>query len=429
MRESSISDQKRLVRALHWKEARRILRVRDKDHHRPWRLLTIAGPAPHEEITCIREHMHKAHITSVDIEPANLELAIEAGADEVVHCDVENLTEYVREDDTPYQPSRPAPPKEFINQEFDVVCLDLSGPADDDLKHVVKAFYHGCVVKEGVLIVTFCMGRDVVEVFQDEWERTKAKSKFSKPAIFAYLEKSEIPETVAMRVWYLLRGQLTNQLASCLKYKGGEMPMVSCLLCKGHAPPGIKFESLGGRDYELAANDIDFGKACACPADYLQDLRARSKRSEAAFKAVETRRRLNGGHKQPPQLRVITNDEIIPPQPRVTQMVNIWDECSGDERATFWRLLHAKYVNANSSDPDVAARSALLQDIRDGINKSSETPQINDHGMRLVSKQNGDRVAVSVPKHDATCLCLSCCLKRKKQKEQERFNPVNPGAA
>jgi hypothetical protein len=37
-------------------------------HHRPWQLLIVAGPAPHEEIACIRALMTKAVITAVDID-------------------------------------------------------------------------------------------------------------------------------------------------------------------------------------------------------------------------------------------------------------------------------------------------------------------------------------------------------------------------
>jgi hypothetical protein len=246
----------------------------------------------------------------------------------------------------------------LAEQEFDVVCLDLTGPADEWLRRIVKAYYHGCVIKEGALIVTFCYGRDVIEVYQDEWEYTKAKRNYSRPVIFDYLEKT-IPEIVAMRVWYLLRGQLTNQLDSCLQYRGGMMPMVSCLLRKGHAPPGIGFESLAGRDYALAANDLDFGKVCACPADYLQELRARNKRSEAAYKAVETRRLRE--NKQP-ELRLV-------PQPltRLAQIEQLWADCTADERAEVWKILHKLYTERKTIElgaPDVRARAALMADIR-----------------------------------------------------------------
>src|ERR1700757_3362033 len=87
MQSEAISDQKRLVRGEHWLRARHFLRARDDVHHAAWRLMIIAGPAPDEEITCIRELMPKAHILAVDIHEANLMAAIDAGADDTIRCD------------------------------------------------------------------------------------------------------------------------------------------------------------------------------------------------------------------------------------------------------------------------------------------------------------------------------------------------------
>lgn len=365
MRETSISNQKRAVRALQWKHARTVLRVRDKVHHSNWNVLTIAGPAPHEEIACIRELMHQARITSVDIDPSNLELAIEAGADEVIQCDVGALQEqHVKsrygQDTVHYDV-----PRELAKSNFDIICLDLTGPADDWLKRLLPVYFRsdshlskngGILFKGGVLIVTFSYGRDVVEVYQDEWRRVQALEGYQALKCLDRLEG--IPELIASRLWYLLRGTLVENLESCLQYRGGMMPMVSCLLRKGPKPPTVNYVQLASLDYELLVTAPNVEKIFACPAEELEYLRAKHGRSEAARKAIETRRLKE--NKQP-QLTLVQ-----PPPNRLKAIEALWQECSSDERAAVWKILHQIYTERKMlalSDPDVIARGALMREI------------------------------------------------------------------
>jgi hypothetical protein len=281
MLKSAISDQKRLVRALHWQRARYYLRIKDAVSQHKWRLLTIAGPSPHEEVNCIRECMPKAHITAVDIVQANVEAAIDAGADEVFLCDIGEF-EQIK-----YQYSKGLlPPKIFRNLKFDAICLDLTGGANRWLRGVVKIYYRKVLLGQGVMIVTLSYGRDVVEVH--DWEWRKAENGYHARTL-RWL--NNIPVGLAKRVFYVLHSKSLH-LDSCLSYLGNRMPMLSCLLVKRHAPleQPATYAALEKGDYETALNGENLGDLLACPQQRLIDLRSKQTRSQAARKAAGTKR-------------------------------------------------------------------------------------------------------------------------------------------
>jgi hypothetical protein len=282
MLQSAISDQKRLVRALHWQRARYYLRVRDAVHQRDWRLLIIAGPAPHEEINCIREFMPRAHITAVDISQANIDAAIDAGADDVFLCDIGAFEELHYEYSSKY-----FPPKQLRDLKFDAVCIDLTGPANDWLRRVVNVYFTEALLARGVLLVTLCYGRDVIEIYDAEWTSAQTSSRYNYDPPYAYLEN--IPLNLAKRVWYVLRAK-SKRLDSCLAYRGNRMPMISCLLVKKDFDRSTRarYATLGPEDYEVALGGDNLGNILAAPQEQLLEIR---KRKAAARKAVETKKR------------------------------------------------------------------------------------------------------------------------------------------
>jgi hypothetical protein len=272
MKKTSISDQKRLVRGEHWIMARRILRARDFIHHGKWSVLIVAGPSPHEEITCIKELMPTAHITAVDINPSNVEAAKFSGADRALVCDLSN---YSRAGFHNHGETK-MPPEE-INESFDVICLDLTGTVTPWLNEVVSV-YKRALAKKGVLIVTFSYGRDVTEAYFEQW-RIKGKQYID------LLDIEGMPDQAKFRIFSLL-GTRTRYLQSCLMYLGKQMPMISCLMVNCLDLPKAKFEKITDEDFELAVTAENLGNIYACPQDRILSLR----RSIAAKKAVRTKR-------------------------------------------------------------------------------------------------------------------------------------------
>src|SRR5262245_10123985 len=153
MEAESISNQKRLVRGKHWEMARKYLRARDGAHNKAWRMLIIAGPAPAEEIGCIRALFRDAHITAVDIDQDNLTKAIEAGADEVILCDVGDFEVVPADPANKIWSKRTYAPKPLQDLKFDVICLDLTGVADRWLKNVITIFWDQLLAPRGSMMV------------------------------------------------------------------------------------------------------------------------------------------------------------------------------------------------------------------------------------------------------------------------------------
>jgi hypothetical protein len=297
----AISDQKRLVRGEHWLRARHFLRARDHAHHRAWRLLTIAGPSPAEEINSIRAVMPKAHITAVDIDESNVMSAIDAGADEAHVCDLGQIEKI--KNATGFH-TKTLPPPILRDQKFDVVSLDLTGPANDWLASVVGCYFNQALLTKGVMSVTFSYGRDVVEAQACEWTRmqNKAAERYewqngtSGIINRGYADALEmlrgVPEYIAIRIWYALRTRC-NELDSCIQYRGHKMPMVSCLLAKNHPlEMPVKFAALSEDDlrFALVNEELNLSMLYACPLERIKAFRSAATRKAAARKAVETRK-------------------------------------------------------------------------------------------------------------------------------------------
>lgn len=283
---SAISDQKRLVRGLHWQRARYFMRARDAVHHATWKILMIAGPVPHEEIRCIKELMPRAHITAVDISEKNVLAAIDAGADDAYCIDVGAL-EMIQ-----YQYSKTLTmPKPFNgirgDDRFDIICLDLTGPANEWLKKIIHVYLINGLKAKGVMIFTFSYGRDVVEHLSEVWRKARSDERELLDHPISHLR--QIPEQLAARVYYVIRSY-SRFLDSCLQYRGSRMPMISCLLVKKSNVPSANFACIEKTDYDLALQSEDLGNVFACPVERLVALRKQSARSTAAKKAVATRK-------------------------------------------------------------------------------------------------------------------------------------------
>ena len=279
---SSISDQKRLARGEHWKRAQYWLRARDGAHNKAWKVLIVAGPSPAEEINCVRELMPNAHITAVDIERERAEAALDAGADEAM---VGDLAELEQQPVGSYGAFKYIPPLPLRERKFDAVCLDLSGPANDQLKRVVQAYFTESVVAQGVLILTMSYGRDVMERIDAEFSKEKVRDR--KGMLHdPLLQLDSMPEHIASRLWFVLRSHAAK-LDSCIAYKGAQMPMISALLVKKSSRlPAASFLALQVGDFELAVTTENLSKVYACPAERIAEIR----RKAAAAKAVHTRK-------------------------------------------------------------------------------------------------------------------------------------------
>jgi hypothetical protein len=281
---AALSDSKRAVRLLHWAWCRYWLRRNFNNNKDNWRLLTISGPAPAEEITCIRQLMKRADITSVDIEKEFVELARQAGADEAVVCDLDDLRKVEADSD------KHMPQSQFMGAKFDAICLDLTIPAQAKLTRIVKAYMDYSLKKQGVLIITFSYGRDVRERIDAGWERQVAKNYLNNPAQHL---REITNEKIAARIWQLLKSQCLR-INSCLEYRGHQTPMASCLLVKydpKDIPPPATYLKLEKTDYQLLLDDTDKESLQLCPRDRVLKARAvRDKR--AAAKAVATKQRM-----------------------------------------------------------------------------------------------------------------------------------------
>ena len=289
-----ISEQKRFVRAEHWLRARYHLRARDGAHNKAWDVLIVAGPSPREEIVCIRELLPRAIITAIDSNEQNVLAAIDAGANKAFVCDLGRMDKV---------DGAMLPPMSLRDFEWDVICLDLTGPANDWLKSVVQCLATKALAKKGVMMVTFSYGRDVVERLEKEWTgnagfgRTPRYEFYTQRASKGYGMDAvlcDCPEGIAARVWFALRTR-TNYVETCYQYRGNKMPMVSCLFVKSHGGPYkvARFIPITPDDLPFAVIDeqLNLSKLYACPAERIEAFRTAHIRKEAARKAVETRKR------------------------------------------------------------------------------------------------------------------------------------------
>jgi hypothetical protein len=294
-----LSDQKRLVRKLHYEHAMRALRARDHAFNKLWHFLTISGPCPAEEIGCIRGFFTQAHITSVDIEQDRVNAAIDAGADDVICCDLSNFQIIHSAHNVEYLP----PPQIGTERKYDVICLDLQGHATVTLRDLIKVYWKKILAPRGVMMVTMSIGHDVVDAYNYEWNRAHEElkelrnKKYYSPhdnanerAIFQLerLYKDDIPEEILKRLHFALK-ERSEFLSSVLHYTGNKIPMLSCALIK--EPQGIylspRYEKVTKQDFALAlATPFDPTKVFGCPQDQI----AHARNTMAAYKAVATKR-------------------------------------------------------------------------------------------------------------------------------------------
>jgi hypothetical protein len=288
-----ISDAKRVARGEHWLAARTFLRKRDRIHHAPWKIVTLAGHSPAEEIECIRELMPKAVIYAVDMDPECCRLAKEAGADHVLCL---NLLDWSSDG------SRVQKLPEAFHDLYpvDALNLDLCGGITRDMELIVQRYANLC--RTGVFLLTFSYGRDVTEVYNSGNYRG-------------------IPDPLGGRVALLDRWPTQMNLTSVIAYRGNEMPMCALMWTKhgknaDHRDP-YDYRSKQERWSEIIANrpepsfvkigDEDLAPACvypdaaklyATPAERIAAFR----RKFAALKAVATRQ-----HQEAPR----SHDQII----------------------------------------------------------------------------------------------------------------------
>jgi hypothetical protein len=288
-----ISDQKRLARGEQWLLARACLRARDGVHHRQWRVMTLSGEAPGGEFTAIRELMPKAQITAVDLSTAALEKAIEAGADEVICCDLSQTTDSPRSDGQ----TRNGPASALAGLRYDVVNLDFCGTPTDQMREVISVYRH-IVEHFGVYMVTFAYGRDVIErwagIVPTERRRlVRAAAMAQKTGLptrttrtIRVLDRlvSALDDTLAARVVWLSRGILAD-LRSVIVYRGHAMPMCALLFCSLRHPGEPSVVTLDEGDFELAVEHLSASRLYDCPEDRIAFFR----RHAIAMSAVRTR--------------------------------------------------------------------------------------------------------------------------------------------
>ena len=257
MPETAITNSKRLVRGLMWERVRWLLRAHYCSHHQRFRLLTLAGPVPSEEVRCIRALMPNAHVTAVDKDKACVLAAMAADVDEVHHLD---LTDYRKQ---PYGKSiMPAP---LRGAQFDAISLDLTGTITLGLKDLVEVYWGAAQLLQpkGLLQVTFSYGRDVIEAFAERWERDRHSRGAEQKRL------SKCPEVVQQRLWFLLLSKVQH-IDCVLQYRSHAMPMVAFLMAKGRSVPSwqnplpIPFRAVDEIDYELMLERGKMSTSLAC---------------------------------------------------------------------------------------------------------------------------------------------------------------------
>lgn len=297
-----ITDAKRVARGEHWLAVRTFLRKRDRIHHAPWKIVTLAGHHPAEEIACIRELMPKAVIYAVDVDDECCRLAQEAGADHAYCLNILawqgplNGRPRSRVDIFP-EPLADIGPVDAIN-------LDFCGGITQDMELVTRRYPQLC--RTGVLLLTFSYGRDVTEVYDAGSYRG-------------------IPEPLGGRVAKLDRGPTRMNLTSVIAYRGSKMPMCSLMWVnyRGQDEPKSSYDNRSTRERwsEIIASrpdpsfvkigDDDLAPACvypdaaklyATPAERIAAFR----RKFAALKAVTTRR-----NQEAPQEVPRSHDQVM----------------------------------------------------------------------------------------------------------------------
>ena len=278
--QDTVTDRKRLVRGEQWRGARTYLRSRDAVHNRRWRVLTLAGGAPKEEIDTIRSLMPSAEIICIDRDAKCCEAAADAGADNVVMCDLFDFPDRRKGPGERGGLSGPIPPEiERLGDRLDVVNLDFCGVITPAME--VAMYRYSRLIRGkrdgGVLMVTFAYGRDVIE-------RMDMESRYK-----------GLPGLIGGRVSLLDRslGQVggSHRLASVVVYRGPSMPMCSAMWVPNHIigmVPNPSFVTAEDDDLMVASVDPpdDPSLLYALPAERILAF----KRKWQALKAVATRK-------------------------------------------------------------------------------------------------------------------------------------------
>jgi len=267
------SDQKRLVRGEHWLMVRTFLRARDETHHAKWHILIVAGDGPAAEINAIREVMPSAWIVAVDRQPAAIEAAQQAGADEVILCD---LAAWTTSGKAGYRVKRP--PSVFAARKFDAINLDVCGTVNRATYDLLR-MYRRCVTSRGVFMATFAVGRDVIEMY--------AVPRYESENLEERLIDAKIPEHLRARLKYLFRGSRLGELRSVMSYRGMHAPMCAVLLYAGPwRDNDLSFVRVDPHDFErVVVTPLNAERLYDCPRERIEALR----RKYAALKAVRTR--------------------------------------------------------------------------------------------------------------------------------------------
>lgn len=274
-----ITDQKRFVRGEHLLAARTLLRARDEVHNKAWRVLIVAGPAPHEEIGALRELMPKCHVTAVDIDPVCVEAAKAAGADDAFVADLRDPGRFWFYD--------------HKDERFDLMNLDLCSPAHDDTRRIFS-LSQKFLASSGVLMASFSYGRDVVEAQIGRVGRWQNGFGTNRREAIARLVRHNIPNTIIPRLCSALTPGMLLHCASIMVYRGKETPMCATLTPKtwmggvprhGQNDPGLSFVRVENTDIEYASVYPDTAPLYATPRERIEAWRRRF----AALKAVHTR--------------------------------------------------------------------------------------------------------------------------------------------
>jgi hypothetical protein len=302
---SKITDQKRFVRAEHWLYARTRLRARDECHSAKWRILTLAGGSPRGEMTAIRELMPKAYVVAVDTDPRCLEAAINAGADDVIECDV-LAYEHERSKEQ-FGSSRYLVPSSLRNlAKFDAINLDLCGSVTADVKRCLGLYLRQLVTARGIVMLTFSYGRDVAEMYQVLGRQWSVQTSQTRDDDELFELPAAVPDSAAGRIMYLGN---QRHLRSIMVYRGAEMPMCSALYQSGQAIcQSISFTKVGPGDFEIAAVYPNSAKLYDCPQERIDSLR----RKFAAIKAAFTRTARTGKSSLFHDDLAVTDHEVIP---------------------------------------------------------------------------------------------------------------------
>lgn len=267
-----ITDGKRLVRGEHWLAVRTFLRQRDRVHNARWRIATLAGGQPAEEIGCLRELMPRAWIVAIDKDEACLEAAIDAGADEVLNVDIFDWqTPPTARGGGRARAAAFLPAPLLQLGKFDAINLDLCGGITSDVEVGLRRYGShvaaGGRQRAGALMLTFSYGRDVAEIYAGQGD---------------YLN---VPAPLGPRVRQAARSVTEGLgLVSVLAYAGNAMPMCSLLWLAGRNPT-FEFARVGSEEIAVACVHPEVAPLYALPVERVLAF----KRHLAALKAVATR--------------------------------------------------------------------------------------------------------------------------------------------